>query len=609
MTIESIPTIQNNSLVLYKSNPARVLSIGQKIEIEIPGKKTVLVRDKDVILLHSGPVLKLSDLDTLPTGETEDACEMLSGETTTLPLLAELIYGSYTPASAWAVCKLLQDGLYINGTPEKIHVHSKEEYNTIVQNRNAKAQEKDAWTAFIERVRQSKIIDGDKERLSPLVDVALGKSPSSRILKELSLQETPPQAHALLLKLGVWNHMTNPHVQRLGFTLTVNFPELAAFPSENRVDLTHLPAFAIDDEGNKDPDDAIGIEGDKLWIHIADVSSIVAPDTEVDIHARGHATTLYLPEKTVTMLPPAATAMLGLGLQETSPALSFGITLNDDGSIGKTEIVISTVKVTRLTYAQAMNMLNTPPLDAIFRLSQLYRQFRKSQNAIFLSFPEVKIRLNEDIVSITPLPDMDTKDMVSDCMLMAGEAAARFAIDNKIPFPFTAQPSPETIESPQDYAGMFSYRKKLRPSEVKCSPDQHAGLGIKAYTRVTSPLRRYLDLVAHQQIRAFLNGKPLMNEQEIMNRIGSSAAIVGNAQYLERLSNLHWTLVYLLQHPGWEGKGVVIEKRERYAICLIPEIALETRISSQKELSLNEEIRLRVLSVDLPELTAHFSCV
>jgi exoribonuclease-2 len=609
MSAETIPTFQKNSLVLYKSNPAIVLSVGPKIEIELPGKKTLLVRDKDIVLLHCGPVLKLSDLDIAIAGEIDEACAMLSGETTTLDMLAELIYGSFTPASAWAVCKLLQDGLYVSGTPDKIAVRTKEECEKVVQDRNSKTAEKDAWHAFIERLRHGKIVEEDKVRLLPLQDVALGKTPTSKILKELSLQETPLQAHALLLRLAVWDHMVNPSIQRLGFTLGVNYPPLEEIPEENRVDLTHLQAFAIDDEGNQDPDDAISIDGDKLWVHIADVASIVTPDSTVDIHARGHATTLYLPEKTVTMLPPGATGMLGLGLQEISPALSFGITLQEDGSIDKIEIAISKVKVTRLTYSQAQDSLQTSPLSTIFNLTQKYRQFRKSQNAIFLSFPEVKIQVRDGKVHIKPLPPMDTKEMVTDAMLMAGEAAARFAIENKLPFPFTAQPTPETIESPSDYAGMFAYRRKLKPSEVKCSPDQHAGLGIKAYTRATSPLRRYLDLIAHQQIRAFLSNKQPLDEQQILNRIGASAAIFGGAQNLESLSNLHWTLVYLKQNPGWQGKGIIVEKRERYSILLIPEIALEKRISSQHELSLNQEISVNVQSIDLPGLTAHFTCV
>ena len=145
------------------------------------------------------------------------------------------------------------------------------------------------------------------------------------------------------------------------------------------------------------------------------------------------------------------------------------------------------------------------------------------------------------------------------------------------------------------------HRKML--SRSACRP------GCKGVLLGYQSVTRYLDLVAHQRIRAFLDSTKLLDEQEIMNRIGSSAAIVGNAQHLERLSNLHWTLVFLLQNQGWQGKCVIVEKRERYSIALIPEIALETRISSQQELSLNQELIVRVTSVDLPGLTAHFTIV
>ncbi len=609
MSKESTPSLQKNSLVLYKSNPALVLSIGQKIEIELSGKKKMSVREKDIVIIHPGPVVELCELDTLVAGEIEEACEMLSAETTTLEMFADLAYGSFTPTTAWNVCKLLQDGLYISGTPDKVAVHSRENREQIVRERSLKSDKRAAWSAFVQRVRDGKIGAEDRDKLVPLEDIAFGKTTQCKILKELALQQTATAAHALLLKLGVWDSMVNPYVRRLGFSLDVEYPEIGVVPQEERVDLTHLAAFAIDDEGNSDPDDAISIDGDKVWIHVADVASIVSPDSIVDLHARGHATTLYLPEKTVTMLPAGATEILGMGLQETSPALSFGVTLLGNGQIDSVEIVKSRVKVTRLTYSQAQDNLHAQPLKSLYKKSLAYREYRRSQGAVFLSFPEVKTKVIDGIVSVVPLAQMDTKDMVSDLMLMAGEAAAMFAVENEIPFPFSTQPAPEIIENPTSCSGMFSYRRQLKPSVIKSSPDQHACLGIRAYSRATSPLRRYLDLIAHQQIRAFLDNKPLLDEQEMMNRIGSSAALIGSAQTLERQSNLHWKMVYLLQNQDWKGKGVVVEIRDRYAALLIPEIALETRLSSPEKLSLDEEIEVGVMSVDLVGLTAHFRTV
>ena len=77
--------------------------------------------------------------------------------------------------------------------------------------------------------------------------------------------------------------------------------------------------------------------------------------------------------------------------------------------------------------------------------------------------------------------------------------------------------------------------------------------------QATSPLRRYLDLVVHQQLRAFLRGEPLLDEQAILVRIGSVDDVVRGTRRVERLARHHWTLVFLLQNPDWTGDAIVLE--------------------------------------------------
>ena len=599
---------KKDSLVLYKSHPARILSLGDKIGIELPDGKTVQVREKDIAVLHSGPITNLAQL-TDPPGDIETACEMLAGETAELDDLAELIYGSISPASVWAVCRLLQDGLWLSGSVDAIRVRMADEREKDIANRGAKSAAKEEWQAFLARVKAGAVIPDDATRLRDLADYAVGKTPGSRILKELGITESMEQAHGLLLKLVVWTEEFNPYIGRFGLSAEVDYPALGGLPSEPRRDLTHLPAFAIDDEGNTDPDDAVSIEGDVLWIHIADVAALVTPDSPADVHARAQAANLYLPEKTIHMLPPEVTDLLGLGLHETSPALSFGVILAPDGSIASAEIVPSIVKVTRLTYTSAQALIDageSAPLAAIAALTERFHAYRVAQEAILLSFPEVKIRVVDGEVVIKSIPDLGTQNLVTNAMLMAGAAAAAYATEHGIPFPYTTQPSPETFETPADLAAMFAYRKQLKPSAVKGSPDRHAGLGLPAYTRATSPLRRYLDLIAHQQLRAHIRGTMPLDEQEIMNRIGASAAMAGQISRCERQSNTHWTLVYLMQHPDWEGTGIVVDIRERFSVVLIPELAMETRISGAVPVVLNQELTLRVGDIDLPGLIGHF---
>jgi exoribonuclease-2 len=137
-------------------------------------------------------------------------------------------------------------------------------------------------------------------------------------------------------------------------------------------------------------------------------------------------------------------------------------------------------------------------------------------------------------------------------------------------------------------------------------PTPHSGLGLDVYVRVTSPLRRYLDLVAHQQLRAFVRGAAPMDTQAVLERVGAAEAITGSVAYAERLARQHWTLVYLLQHPGWRGVGVVVEAKGPRATILIPELAWETKIHLRRELPLNSTVTLALTGVDLPMLDAFF---
>ena len=139
--------------------------------------------------------------------------------------------------------------------------------------------------------------------------LARGRQDKSRTLRDLNLPETPEAAHTLLLRLGEWTEARTPYADRLRAALDpVNLPVPNFDPHEDRLDLTHLPAYAIDDEGNRDPDDAVGVEAlegglTRLWVHVADVAALVPPGSALDHEARARGATLYLPDRTIGMLP------------------------------------------------------------------------------------------------------------------------------------------------------------------------------------------------------------------------------------------------------------------------------------------------------------------
>ena len=602
---------ERGSLVLYKHDPARVTSLSEKkLHIELIGGDMLRVRPKDVTLLHPGPLQSLADLRPR-AGEVKTAWELLSGHTTTLAELAELAYGAYTPSTAWAAWQWIADGLYFQGTPQEVVACSPEEVAQEEAAREARAAERRDWEAFLERVSAGEIVPEEDERyLKSVKALALEQTEASRVLRELGRSESPENAHALLLELGYWDHTVVPYPRRLDLPVSSPTALLPELPEEARVDLTHLPAFAIDDVGNQDPDDALSLEVTsecrRLWVHVADVAALVPPDSEADLEARARGATLYLPSGNVPMLPPQATQTLGMGLAEVSPALSFGLALDAEEEVISVEIVPSWVKVTRLTYQEAENCIEEEPLYSLYRLAQASEARRRSNGAVSIDLPEVKLRMKDGRVVIHPLLPLRSRALVREAMLMTGEAVARFALEEGIPFPFATQDAPDTDERPDDLAGMYALRRRLKPSQQSSSPGPHAGLGLELYTRATSPLRRYLDLVVHQQLRAYLHGEDVLEAQEILLRIGATEAVVGSVRRAEWQARRHWLLVYLMQQPDWRGEGILVEKWGRRGTVVIPELALETGVHLRKELLLNSAVSLALTDVNLAALQAYF---
>jgi len=593
------------SLVLYKVRPARVLSVSDKIEIELEGGKLKRVRPKDLSLLHPGPITELSELKPCD-GEIAEAWELLAEGETDLPELAELIYDNYTPTTAWAAWQLVSDGLYFEGEPESIRARSEDQVESDRKQRQEKAAAEQEWSAFLERLKASRIIPQDHSRLLEVERLALKQSKSSRILQILDRQQSPENAHRLLVSLGYWGKTFNPYPQR--FNQPLNSPDLAVpeMPDDERVDMTQLPAFAIDDEGNQDPDDAISLEGDRIWVHVADVAALVAPDTPLDLEARARSANLYLPETMVQMLPWEVTERLGLGLCKTSPALSFGFRLTDDAELTDITVVRSWVQVKRLSYAEADSKLHIPPFDQLQTLTQRYRARRHAAGAMQIDLPEVRVQVLNDEVQLEPLIRKDSRDLVTDAMLMAGEAAARFAQEQEIPIPFATQAASGMTEPPSGLTAMHACRRSLKPSQTVCKPDAHAGLGLPIYCRATSPLRRYADLVVHQQLTAHLAGKEPLPLKAITERIGAASAITGSVRKAERFSNLHWKLIYLQRNPKWRGEGVVVAMQDRRATIIIPALAMETKLRLPEPVALDTRLNLELREVELPDLTAWF---
>ncbi|MFA9459513.1 RNB domain-containing ribonuclease [Thiohalorhabdus sp. Cl-TMA] len=598
--------VETGNLVVYKQQPARVHAVeGDKLTLQLPDGGTKRVRPKDVLVLHPGPVADIRALDA-GAGEMEEAWEALAGESLSLEDLAELAYGAFTPATAWSSWREVADGLLFEGEPDALVARERETVAAERERRETKAQAAAARKALLERLVAGAMAPGDEEDLAEVERLALGASRTSFILRELGREETPEEAHRLLLANGYWDELTNPHPVREGAPQASAEGEVPPLTEEARRDLTHLEAWAIDDAGNTDPDDALSLDGDRIWVHIADVAAVAPPDAPLDLEARERGATLYLPDGMRTMLPPPAVERLGLGLADTSPALSVGFRVAEDGGLTDIEVAPSWVRAARLSYQAAEERMAEEPFASLAEAAERFRQRRRADGAVEFQLPEVSVRLEDGEVVIRPIVELASRRLVTEAMIMAGHAVARFAQQEGLAIPFATQEAPQGKAEGEGLLRAYELRKLMRPSRVQLTPEPHSGLGLSAYAQATSPMRRYFDLVTHQQLRAHVGGGQPADQEALAQRVAGVGERVRRLRRAERLSNQHFKLVHLQRYGAWQGQGVVVERNGPKGRVLVPELALETSVTLPKTTEPGAVVTLQLLGVELPTLEPRF---
>ncbi|AJI74977.1 RNB domain protein [Francisella philomiragia subsp. philomiragia ATCC 25015] len=612
-----------NALVIFKSKPAKVVEIlDKKIEIETLDSKNIKLPAKNVqILTVVENDFDLDKLEKLEIPELELTWELLQEQQqTSIDELSELLFESVGANQAYTVWLLVSEGEYFSFNDDfTINIHSQEQKNKIVSDKQEKLKKEQELNDFIERLNNKTFNVEDTKFLKEIEALATLKSTKCRFFKYLNMEESENSAYKLLLDIGYWDEFFNPHLYRYGAELESNPAEFRynSGSDSQRVDLTHLTAYAIDDEGSNDPDDAISWDAqqNKMWVHIADPSSSISFGDEVDLEARARGSNLYVPEHIITMLPPQATQKLGLGLQEVSPALSVGFRLDESGDIHDIEICFSNIKVTRYSYEFVEENISALELGDIEVYTKYFTDKRLAKGAVELDFPEIKISLDNDKnVKLTDLPRLNSRTLVRDTMLMAGVAIGQFCKENNICVPFSTQPEhdleQDDLENIDSIADMFATRKKLQRGKYSTEPDVHAGMGLDSYVQVTSPLRRYLDLLVHYQLRNFLENKQMISVDDVDNIIAQVDIPIKSNRQTERFSNSHWKLVYLMQNPNLEFQAAVIEKLDKGRLMVsIADLAMTKKLAVSGKYDLNDQIKLQNTSVNLVTQEAFFKVI
>lgn len=322
--------------------------------------------------------------------------------------------------------------------------------------------------------------------------------------------------------------------------------------------------FSIDDEETREVDDALAIEMEgELWkvtIAIADPSSVIQRGDVLDREAMRRGTTVYLPTQTVLMLPEKISCdLVSLTAGQVRPSVVITAWLDSQGQLVRSAIQRQPIRVLkRLSYYEADELIANGQEDFAHRLRELTRVAeqlrirRLAQNAITLQRSEFKVSVKEDIVTIT-LIDLNSpsRQLVGEMMVLANHIAADYARQHEVPIIYRTQESPSEAITPEMLAeplGFIKARKLMKPSALSLQPAQHSGLGLTVYTQLTSPLRRFADLVMQRQLVAHLVNEPLPYDQdELFKVLATAERTAREARMFESDAKRRWFIKYLQQ--------------------------------------------------------------
>jgi exoribonuclease II len=515
--------------------------------------------------------------------------------------LTELCFGDAVDDNRVAAFlrAVFSDRFYFKYKNGQVLVHSREQVDNLRlqrQREEEKAQFLEQSAQFLRQLDQGLAVSDEEwpERaqcLGWLGEYVLNGSEFEhaelmRQLLKLAELNRPHAEEELLVKSGFWE--PDPNLPLLRSEQPVEFQaathqavagleeasvdELLADPK--RQDLRHLEVLTIDGAYTRDFDDALHIEkledGVEVGIHITDVSWYVKPDSPLFNEAQRRATSLYFPEEQIPMLPKQLSLeVCSLILGRVRPTISFLVKFSPSFEVVRSRIVPAVIEVKRqLSYREADLLIeqHDPNLGLLDAIKTRLRQQRADQGALFLSMPDVSIDVRDrDAIQVHLSPvDTPSRSLISEMMILANSIAAEYLATREAPGLFRSQPPPKKriingIDNPlQDIARQ---RRFLSRGELTTHAKPHSGLGLNCYTTVTSPIRRFLDLVIQHQLSNMIHGNGVLFSQEQCKTFaGTIQQNLARASGVVQQRHRYWILRYLEPLQGERVSGLVVGK-------------------------------------------------
>lgn len=403
------------------------------------------------------------------------------------------------------------------------------------------------------------------------------------------------------------------------------FPDgVSAEERESRADFRSWTTVTIDGETAQDFDDAVGVRPmgsgrTLLAVHIADVSSFVRPGSALDREAWERATSVYLPDLTLPMLPERlSNDLCSLRPREERKTVSVLMEVDDGGRVVGADFKPSVIRTAeRLTYTSVFKIFNgdpgesqrhrdlLPDLAAMRALAGAMRKRRLEEGSLDFDLPEPLLVYEQGRLSrIDAGRQNEAHRLIEDFMIAANEAVASFLESRRIPSLHRIHPPPEeadleklrdvllglgiALPAPRKIASRdlqraldeaegrteerLVNREVLRALRLAVYADEsrgHYGLARKAYTHFTSPIRRYPDLVVHRILKQVLAGRKPAKTDLAATALHSSLQ-ERNAEAAEK-DLVEWRIFRMLKSMVGDTVAAVVVEINKAGLVLAPD--------------------------------------